>query len=460
MGYVVQRLRDFAWAFAAQRQLRAHERWLRDQLAAHQQAKLGELLSFVSEHSAFYRDRLGGRVDQSEVVLESIPPITKTEWMAALDQVVTDRRLQRGLLEQHLGELEGDDLYLDEFRVMSSGGSSGEPGIFVYDRAGWRWVVAQGLRWLSLIGTPPRLPRWRFLFIGSGSPRHMTFRGGSSLNVGVYDLAGLPAVMPIPDLVAALNSRPPEVIMSYPSVAALLADEQMAGRLDITPEVLCTGSEMRTEDMTERIRRAWGVEPFDCYGLTETGVTGPDCDRHNGIHIFEDLAIIEVVDERGRTVAPGTPGARVLATNLFNRVQPIIRMEVTDLATYTDDVCECGRTLRRLTSLDGRSNDILQLPGARGGEVAIAPAQFFHSLNGIARLSQYQVVRRARLLQVSVVVNRDDARSEVGSALKTALSRLGAADFPIDVRRVDTIDREPGLGGKIKLIKSEVGAPV
>jgi hypothetical protein len=65
-------------------------------------SKLGELVSFASEHSAFYRDRLGGRVDQSEVVLESMPPITKTEWMAELDQVVTDRRLQRSPLEQHL----------------------------------------------------------------------------------------------------------------------------------------------------------------------------------------------------------------------------------------------------------------------------------------------------------------------------------------------------------------------
>jgi hypothetical protein len=64
MGYKAQRLRDFAWAFAAQRQLRAQERWPRDQLVAHQQAMLGELVSFVSEHSAFYRDRLGGRVDQ------------------------------------------------------------------------------------------------------------------------------------------------------------------------------------------------------------------------------------------------------------------------------------------------------------------------------------------------------------------------------------------------------------
>ena len=57
------------------------------------------------------------------------------------------------------------------------------------------------------------------------------------------------------------------------------------------------------------------------------------------------------------------------------------------------------------------------------------PAQFFHSLSGIAGLSQYQVVRRAGRLQVSVVVNRDDARSEVRRALKTALNSPGASDF-------------------------------
>ena len=79
MGYRAQRLRDFAWAFAAQRAAKGPRALASGPLVEHQQAMLGELVLSASEHSAFYRDRLAEGSTSQEVVLESIPPITKTE---------------------------------------------------------------------------------------------------------------------------------------------------------------------------------------------------------------------------------------------------------------------------------------------------------------------------------------------------------------------------------------------
>jgi hypothetical protein len=68
--------------------------------------------------------------------------------MAELDQVVTDRRLHRGLLEQGFGGLEGDDLYLDEFRVDVLGGSSGELGsTSTAGLAGGGWLLKGCAGW-------------------------------------------------------------------------------------------------------------------------------------------------------------------------------------------------------------------------------------------------------------------------------------------------------------------------
>ena len=60
-----------------------------------------------------------------------------------------------------------------------------------------------------------------------------------------------------------------------------------------------------------------------------------DCDRHAGMHVFEDLVHVEVVDDDGRAVPDGTPGSRILVTNLVNRTQPLIRFELTDLVTVS-----------------------------------------------------------------------------------------------------------------------------
>src|SRR5262249_659217 len=157
-----------------------------------------------------------------------------------------------------------------------------------------------------------------------------------------------------------LNRHQPEVLSGYPSALALLAGEQLEGRLRITPTVVATTSEVRTPEMTARIRDAWRVEPFNCLGLTETGISATDCPEHSGLHLDEDACLFEVVDERNRPVPPGRQGEKVLVTNLDNRTQPFVRFEVTDLMTVSDDPCACGRTFRRITALEGRSDDVLE----------------------------------------------------------------------------------------------------
>jgi phenylacetate-coenzyme A ligase PaaK-like adenylate-forming protein len=178
-----------------------------------------------------------------------------------------------------------DDYYLGRYRAMTTGGSSGKKGVFVFDRRKWSVVLALTLRWSRLMGVGPRLPnRIRSAAIAAGNPLHITYRVAVTADVGLAKILCLDATTPIPRLVADLNDFQPEHLHAYPSIAALLADEQEAGRLRISPRVVSTSSELRTEEMTERIRAAWRTEPFDCYGITEVGLFGNDCEYHRGIH--------------------------------------------------------------------------------------------------------------------------------------------------------------------------------
>ena len=85
--------------------------------------------------------------------------------------------------------------------------------------------------------------------------------------IGLHRVLSLPVTLPLPQLVEALNQFQPTYLHVYPSVAMWLADEQQAGRLQLTPQILVTAAELRTPEMTQRLTNAFGVRPFDALRL-------------------------------------------------------------------------------------------------------------------------------------------------------------------------------------------------
>ena len=116
-----------------------------------------------------------------------------------------------------------------------------------------------------------------------------------------------------------LNAWQPEILVAYASMARLLADEQRQGRLAIHPRLIFTSSEVLTEESRRRMEAGGGRRVFNEDAATETGGLAAECVHHQGLHLFEDLAILEVVDQDNQPVPPGVYGARVLLTGLFNR---------------------------------------------------------------------------------------------------------------------------------------------
>lgn len=459
IGAWLERAQNLAAALRRRTTDDARMHWSRDQLAAFQRAQLRALVRHATEHSPFYRETYGGVIDR-DVDLAELPPLDKATMMERFDDVVTDRRLRRAELEAHVAQLAGDERYLGEFRVMASSGSSGRKGIYVYDRAAWRGgFMTASLRMAQVLDMRPRLPRMRLATIAAGDGKHMTFRGGASMDVGVYVTHRIAASAPLADQVAELTAFRPDVILGYPSVLALLAEEQRAGRLAIRPRAIATSSEVRTPAMTAAIERAWQVAPHDCLGLTELGITAVDCDRHAGLHLFEDLCIVEVVDEANRPVPAGTVGAKVLVTNLYNRAQPIIRFEVGDHIAIDPAPCACGKTLARIVSLEGRSDDMLVLPGRRG-PVRIHPIHVRGPLAAEASVLQYQVVHRGAELDVACILARDAPPGTLDRVARTLTDALRArdAEVAIAVRAVTEMPRSGA--GKLALVRSEPFAPV
>jgi putative adenylate-forming enzyme len=456
--WLVKNTIDVVRAGAELRAATACERWPRERLDAFQRERLGRLVAHASAASPFYRAYYGGPIPAADVRLEALPPVTKASMMDGFDDFTTDRRLTRAALEAHLATLgDHDALFLGAYRVMASSGSSGRKGIYVYDRRAWVACLTGAMRSTRYMGVDPRLPRRRLAFVGAPDAKHMTRRGSASLKLGPFRSLSLSAAQPLGELDAALDAFRPDILLGYPSALALLAAEQREGRLHVAPRAVATSSEVCTAEMRGGIRAAWGVESFDMLGLTETGVTAMDCPAHRGLHVFEDRTIYEVVDEHDRPVAAGTPGHKVLVTNLDNYTQPFIRFEVTDLVTVSDDPCECGRTFRRITAIEGRSDDILELPAAAGGITRVHPIQLRSALAAAAEVAQYQITQTAEGLDVTLVLARgadaDGTARRIAAALGEKLVAQGVARIAIRTRVVPRIDREQGAA-KLKLIKA------
>lgn len=455
IGYHRRRLADFAGGIRLARELAAGERWPEGRLRRHQQERLDALVRHAARHSPFYRERLAGVIGDGPVELSRLPVLDKARMMEHYDELVTDRRLRRDELLAWVERLEHDELYLGEYRAMTTSGSSGRKGLFVYDAPGWRAIIAGFFRYNAMAAVRPRLPRrLRIAAIGGASPTHMSRQVAANVSIGVHRVLSLPVTLPARRLVEELNRFQPRFVNVYPSVAVRLAEEQLAGRLRLSLGGMSTSSEMRTPEMTERLVEAFGVRPFDLYGTTE-GLWGCECERHEGIHLFEDLALVENVDAEGRPVPPGEPGVRLLVTSLYNLVQPIVRLEVTDVVTLDPEPCACGRTLARTRAIEGRADDVLELPARGGGEVAVHPLHF-SVVTRDREVREFQITQKGTVVR-ALVVPRDGASAGLEARLRGALSRrlfeLGVEKPRVEVERREQLPRS--AGGKLQMVVAE-----
>jgi phenylacetate-CoA ligase len=373
--------------------------WDADRIREHQRDRLRALLRHAKASSRFHAERLAG-VDPARFELEdlpSLPTMTKAEMMAHLDDLLTDPRLSRALLERHLaGSTTEATPLLGEYVVLASGGSSGERGVFAYgadavvDYA--LGLTRGGLARLLALGPPPGgVP---MAMVAAASPIHATRALPDLFSGEPLAITSIPVTLPLPEIVARLNRLQPLLLQGYPPVLSLLATERAAGRLRIAPLAVTGSSEQFLADARARVAAAFGVGVVDQFGCTE-GILGSSASDDPTIVLASDLAIVELVDAHDRPVPPGTPSSKALVTNLMNPSQPLIRYELPDRFVRQPDAANHGHL--RVT-VEGRADDLL-----RYGEVVVHPLVMRSVLVDTPEVVEYQVTQTRRGAHVAVV---------------------------------------------------------
>ena len=255
--------------------------------------------------------------------------------------------------------------------------------------------------------------------------------------------------MPMAELVERLNRFQPAMLAPYASMAALLADEQEAGRLHIHPVLLALSAEGLPQAEYGRIARAFDVKVGNSYAASECMFMSAMCGE-GWLHVNADWVAFEPVDADYRPVAPGEQSHTVLISNLANRVQPILRYDLGDSVLQRPDRCPCGNPLPAIR-VQGRSADVLTFR-TPGGEVRLPPlalSQPIESVRGVTlfQIAQSEPERLELRLQVAATANADTVWREAEAGLRNVLAEHGLEHVVVERGGEPP---EQGSGGKFR----------
>ncbi|HJY00220.1 MAG TPA: hypothetical protein VJ351_05330 [Streptosporangiaceae bacterium] len=439
-------------AAAMSSQLPGHVRrlaWSPGELAAFQRDRLRALLARAIERSPFHAARLRG-VDPGRFELADLPRLpvmTKAQMMENFDAAVTDRRVTRSLVEQHLvSSAAAPSLLLGEYVCLLSGGSSGRRGLIVQTVSEYADFVATINRRAlaeamteTMTGAGPPPAGLVIGIVGAGTPVHSSGLAAATAVAPPVRLIPAPASLPIAEIVRRLNAAQPPALLAYAAKLAELAREQRAGRLRLNLRSVTSMAEMLSPAERTAIGEAFGVPVIDLFVSTE-GLVGRSEPGSSVFTFASDTCLAECVDDDGRPVPDGVASAKVLVTNLHNLTQPLIRYELTD--RFTPAANPAGGFLR--ASVDGRADDLFRYPAA-----SVHPFVIGTSLLRAPAVREFQVRQTERGADLAVVTDGDLDVAALTADVRDSLRRAGLPGPQVTLRQVEALDRDP-LTGKAR----------
>ena len=369
--------------------------------------RLDALLTAAVAGSPFYRDRVGKARHSTPPCLADFEPVGKRELMHHFDDWATDRRITRASVDAFLSDPDRlAEAYLGDCLVWTSSGTSGEPGVFVQDaRSLAAYDALDALRLRGGGFGQEMLTTWsarqRVAFVGATGGHFAGNASMARLQFLMPVLAPLfaPVVKvfsvldPMRQLVSDLQAFQPTVLVTYPSCAAALAQEQTAGALGLRLAETWVGGEQLSPRQRTQILQAFDCRLRNNYGASEFFSIACECPQAR-FHLNADWVILEPVDDRLRAVPAGQPSHSTLLTNLANRTQPLVRYDLGDRVRFVGAGCDCGSAFP-VIEVEGRADDTLQLDDAHGRPVTLLPLALVTAIEEGAQVAQFQLLRSA-----------------------------------------------------------------
>lgn len=283
-------------------------------------------------------------------------------------------------------------------RIHASSGTTGKATVVGYTRRDieiWQECVTRVLA-MAGIGPNDKIQ----VAYGYG-----LFTGGLGLHYGAENLGATVVPMSTGNtqrLITMMEDFEVTAIACTPSYLLHIIEVlEEAGKIDrVKLKAAICGAEPWTENMRKEIESKLGLNAYDIYGLSE--ILGPgvaaDCDVHNGLHVYEDHFLPEIVNPD--TLEPCKEGetGELVITTLTKEALPLLRYRTKDLTSISYDPCPCGRTMARISKFKGRSDDMLIIRG-----VNVFPSQVEAALLEMGETSPHYIMIVDRVNNLDVL---------------------------------------------------------
>jgi len=419
------------------------ERMPVDELDKMQERKLRNLVDYVYTHSDFYKKRF----DEAGVKPEDI-------------QTLDDLKKLPFTYKSDLRDTYPTGMFcvpneqLTRFHVSS--GTTGKPTVVGYtknDIQEWNTSLARAL---TSIG----VGRGDVIQVSYG---YGLFTGGLGLHYGAEEVGA--TVLPTSsgntekqlELMQDLNSS---VIACTPSYFLFMSEVANQSGISIQNDTNLKagvfGAEPWSEEMRARIEEATGIKAYDIYGTSE--LSGPlctECQFQEGIHIWADQFLIEVIDpETGEQLGAGERGELVITT-LAKEALPLIRYRIGDITVINKEPCKCGRTHPRIMRVLGRADDMLIVRG-----INVFPGQVESVLMTIPEVGEHFMIIVDRVNELDTMTIQiemtDEAFSDkvndiisLDKKVQAALKNVLNLAVKVELVEKGTIPRSMGKAKKV-----------
>src|SRR5262245_23841970 len=247
----------------------------------------------------------------------------------------------------------------------------------------------------------------------------------------------------LPYYMEFLRSYSPSIVMGYPSAINTIASYALEKNdLPSPAKGVFTTSETVTDDIREIIEAAFQCRIYDRYCAVEMCLFASQCE-YGRYHVSPDVGIIEIVDSQGKKLPPGEMG-EIICTGLQNRLQPLIRYRIGDVARWANDQqCACHRQMPILESIEGRFEDICYTPEGR------EMLRFDTVFKGVKNIREAQVVQEKLDSFTIYVIPANGFNSHDIETIRDNM-QMHVGRTQTDIKPVTTIPRS--VSGKFRAV--------
>ena len=383
-----------------------------------QDERLRRLIQHSYSTTKYYRNLF----DQADIAPSDIRSVEDLQVLPVLD---------KPLIQEHMESMISSAFAPGQLIPDSSGGSTGVPTNFMKDidrhrirRAdqirhdqwcGWRLGERYALLWgakrdLSLVRSTKEKLMLRYV--------------DRSMLIDAFDMRDSDAA----NILDQIQRFRPTMLIGYANALLLLA--QQMNRQNLTEKLPVKGvissAETLTDDSRREIEESFGCKVFNRYGSREVGLIASECDEQDGLHMNFENVVVEVLDG-DRPAKPNQRG-EIVVTDLSNFGMPFLRYRMGDVGSLSENLCNCGRGLPLLNSVEGRVSDFfIAADGTK-----IHGEYYTHLFYGIPGVRQFQLIQESPVeVRVRLVTLGDLSNDILAPILEEIQMSLGGGTVAI-----------------------------